>query len=232
MKVRDIMTRTVVSAGPDTSVLDLAALMVDNRISAVPIVSDDAVVGIVSEADLLHRYELGTQRDLTARPWWRRLLAADDASRSYVEAHAMKVGDIMTTPVITVDENTTVGDVAALFESRNIRRAPVLRGGSLAGIVSRADFVSALVARARLRPESPPRSDESIRRSLLVELRSQPWWRPDQCDVTVRDGVVRLTGLVNSPGERTAVRVAAEAIPGVRAVEDSRSLSIPLGGYT
>jgi len=232
MKVRQIMTTAVISAAPDTSVLDLAATMVQHRISAVPIVADGSLVGIVSEADLLHRYELGTERDPAARPWWRRLLDADDTVRSYVEAHAVKVRDIMTRPVVTVDEDATASEAVALFESRRIRRAPVLRGKTLVGIVSRADFVRALVARARLPHEMIPRSDESIRTSLLAELRSAPWWRADQCSVTVRDGVVRLDGLVGSIGEKAAVRVAAESIPGVRAVEDSRSLVIPLGGYT
>jgi len=231
MKVRDIMSRTVVSAAPETSVLDLAALMVDNRISGVPIVSGDSVVGIVSEADLLHRQELGTQRDPGARSWWRRLLAPEDAPHSYVQAHATKARDIMTKPVVTVDEDTSAIAVAALFESRNIRRAPVLRGRSLVGIVSRADFVSALVERARIRREARPRSDELIRRSLLAELQSQTWWRPDRCDVTVKNGVVHLGGLAESPDEKLAVRVAAESIPGVRGVEDSRSLFIPPGGY-
>ena len=231
MQVRDIMTRTVVSATPGTSVLDAAALMVDNRISAIPVISGDSVVGIVSEADLLHRYELGTERDPAARPWWRRLFAGEEAPGSYVEAHAMKVRDIMTTPVVSVDESTSVGDVAALFESHNIRRAPVLRAGSVVGIVSRADFVRALVARAKTRPDSRPKSDESIRNSLLEELESQRWWRPDRSDVTVRDGVVHVSGQLDSLEEKVATRVAAENTPGVRAVEDNRSLFIPPGGY-
>ena len=78
MRVRDIMTRTVVSAAPETSVLDLATLMLDNRVSAIPVISGGSLVaGIVSEADLLHRYELGTQRDasratMVAAPFRRR----------------------------------------------------------------------------------------------------------------------------------------------------------------
>jgi len=233
MQVRDIMTRAVVSAAPDTSVLDLAALMVDKRISAVPILSGGFLVGIVSEADLLHRHELSTQRDATVRSWWRRLLVPEDAPWSYVEAHAMKARDIMSTPVVTVSEDTPILEVAGIFESRNIRRAPVMRSESMVGIVSRADFVRALVAMAKVRREAHPDApdDESIRRSLLAELRSQPWWQPDRCDVTVRDGIVHLCGVTDSPNEKVAVRVAAESISGVRAVDDNRSLLLPPAAY-
>jgi CBS domain-containing protein len=226
------MTRKVVSVAPDTSVLDVATLMVDRGISAIPVISGDSVVGIVSEADLLHRYELGTERDPTAHRWWQRLFGGDEAApASYVEAHAMKVRDIMTSPVVSVDEDTSVGDVAALFESHNIRRAPVLKAGSVVGIVSRADFVRALVARARIRRDVPPRSDESIRSSLLKELESQSWWRPSLSEVTVTDGVVHISGTFVSPEEKAATRVAAENIPGVLEVQDSRSLFVPPAGY-
>lgn len=92
MRARDIMTRDVISVGPETTVLELAALMLDNRVSAVPVLSAGSVAGIVSEADLLHRYEPGTQRNAETQPWWRRLFDADDAPSSYVEAHAMRVG--------------------------------------------------------------------------------------------------------------------------------------------
>ena len=231
MRVRDIMTRTVVSAAPETSVLDLATLMLDNRVSAIPVISGGSLAGIVSEADLLHRFELGTQRDTAAQPWWRRLFMAGDAPWSYVEAHAMKVKDIMTTPAVSVDDDASIGDVAALFESRKIRRAPVLKAGAMVGIVSRADFVRALVARAETRRDPRPKSDDSILRALLQELESQRWWHPDRSRVSVQDGVVQVSGLVDSPQERVATRVAAESIAGVRGVEDTRSLSVAPGGY-
>jgi CBS domain-containing protein len=231
MRVRDIMTRTVVSAAPETSVLDLATLMLDNRVSAIPVISGGSLVGIVSEADLLRRYELGTQREAMAQPWWRRLFVNDDAPWSYVQAHAMRVKDIMTTPVVSVDDDASIGDVAALFEARSIRRAPVMKAGSMVGIVSRADFVRALVARAETRRDPRPKSDESIRRTLLNELEAHGWWRPDRSRVAVRDGVVHFSGLFDSPQERVATRVAAENIAGVWGVEDTRTLSVAPGGY-
>jgi len=231
MRVEDIMTKTVVSAAPETTILDLATLMLENRVSAIPVISDGSIVGIVSEADLLRRYELGTQRDAVARPWWQRLFADKDAPWSYVQAHAMTVKDIMTTPVVSVEDGASVGDVAALFESQHIRRAPVLKAGAMVGIVSRADFVRALVAQAEILRDPRPKSDEWIRRELLEELESHGWWHPDRSRVAVQDGIVQISGLSDSPQEQMAVRVAAENIAGVRGVEDTRSLSVAPGGY-
>jgi CBS domain-containing protein len=231
MRVQDIMTRAVVSATPQSSVLDLATLMLDNRVSAIPVISGCSLVGIVSEADLLHRYELGTQRDAVERPWWRRLFVDEDAPWSYVEAHAVRVRDLMSTPLVSVEDDASVGDVAALFETRNIRRAPVMKFGTMVGIVSRADFVRALVARAEVRRDQSPKSDEAIRRALLKELESHRWWRPDRSQVAVQDGIVQISGLFGSAQEQLAARVAAENITGVRGVEDARSLSVAPGGY-
>ena len=231
MQVSDIMTRTVISAAPDSSVLDLAALLVDNRISAVLVINCGTLVGIVSEADLLHRYEIGTDRDPSARPWWRRLFSSDEAPWNYVESHAMKVRDIMTTPVVSVAEDTSVADLAELFESRHLRRVPVLKSGAVVGIVSRADVVRALVEQAKTRHRERLTGDESIRTALLAELESQSWWQPDRCEVSVVDGIVHFSGLLDSVQEKEAARVAAENIPGVRGVEDSRSVLIAAGGY-
>ena len=231
MQVRDIMTRNVITAAPDTSVLDVAALLVHHHVSALPVADGDSLVGMVSEADLLHRDELGTQRDPATLSWWRRILAGDDAAEAYVQAHATKVRDVMSTPVISVTESTKLGDLAALLESNGIRRAPVLRADRIVGIVSRADFIRALVARARVKHGEHARSDESIQRALLAELESQGWWRPRRCDVTVSDGVVHIAGPLESEQAKVATRVAAENIPGVRGVEDTRVLSIPPGGY-
>jgi predicted transcriptional regulator len=143
----------------------------------------------------------------------------------------MTVKDIMTTPVVSVEAGASVGDVAALFESQHIRRAPVLKTGAMVGIVSRADFVRALVARSETRRDPRPKSDESIRRALLEELESHSWWRPDRSRVDVRDGIVHVSGLFDTPQEQVATRVAAEKIPGVRGVEDTRTLSLAPGGY-
>ena len=230
MKVSDIMTRNVISAAPDSSVLDLASLLVDYRISAVLVINCSTLVGIVSESDLLHRCEIGTGRDTSARPWWRRLVSTDEAPWNYVESHAMKVRDIMTTPVVSIAEDTSVADLAELFQSVHIRRVPVVKHKAVVGVVSRTDLVRALVAQAKTRHKERLTSDEAIRTALLAELDSQRWWQPDRWDVSVVEGIVHISGLLDSVQERKAARVAAENIPGVRGVADSRSLPIAAGG--
>ncbi|MEO8855410.1 MAG: CBS domain-containing protein [Burkholderiaceae bacterium] len=232
MQVKDIMTTSVISATPASPVLDVARLLVDNRISAMPIVQDGKVVGIASEADLLYRYEIGTERDRAGRPWWQRLFADDDAPSNYIASHAMRVGDIMTTPVVSVAPDMSVVDLAVLFESAHIRRAPVLDGETMVGIVSRADFVRALVARAQVHRQESSMSDESIRRALLTELEAHRWWQASFTHVVVADGIVRISGLLRSSEEKIAARIAAENIPGVRGVEDDRTISTTSIAYT
>lgn len=231
MQARDIMTRGIISVAPQSSVIDAASLLVEHRISALPVIDDGALVGIVSEADLLRRYELGTQRDAASVPWWRRIFGGSNEPWHYVEAHAMKVRDLMSADVVSIAEDTPVADIAALLESHGIKRAPVLDAGRVVGIVSRSDFVRALLERATQGHEAQPQGDESIRAALLAELQSQPWWRPDRCKVTVSGGVVRFVGEYEEPEERAAARVAAENIAGVRGVEDRRSISVPAAGY-
>ena len=136
----------------------------------------------------------------------------------------------MTTPVVSIAEDTSVADLAELFQSVHIRRVPVLKHGAVVGVVSRTDLVRALVAQAKTRHKERLTSDEAIRTALLAELDSQRWWQPDRWDVSVVDGIVHISGLLDSVQEKKAARVAAENIPGVRGVADSRSVPIAAGG--
>jgi CBS domain-containing protein len=143
----------------------------------------------------------------------------------------MKAKDLMTKEVVSVEENTPAAEIASLFESRRIRRVPVVRAGKVVGMITRASLVRALAARLRSARTDQLESDEEIRRELLAELESQPWWRSDWSTFTVSDGVVRFVGLIDSQDERHAARVAAENVPGVRRIEDHRKryADLPLG---
>jgi CBS domain-containing protein len=231
MRAKDIMTTPVISIGPQTSVQEIVAILLGQRISGVPVVEQGRLVGIVSEADLIRRREIGTER-APALGWWRSWLA--DPSRSpsrYVKSRAMKATDLMTRAVVWVEEDTPAAEISGLFESRRIRRVPVVRAGEVVGMISRASLVRALAARLPSAAGGHVGSDEEIRRELLEELESQPWWRSDWSTFTVSDGVVRFVGLIDSPHERHAARVAAENVPGVRRVEDHRKrrADLPLG---
>ena len=225
MKASDIMTSPVITVGPDTLVRHIAGLLYNHRISAVPVLEHGKLVGIVSEADLLHRHEIGTDR--SARSWWLKLLSADRSIADYVRSHATHARDIMTRDVVCVTPDTPVAEIATLLEKRGVKRVPVLQGEQLAGIVSRSNLVQALAAKGRLM-NTGDSGDGAIRARLTAELERQPWWQSTLSNVIVTDGVVQYFGVVDSEEQRQPARIAAENVPGVRAVEDHRFLNTVL----
>jgi CBS domain-containing protein len=228
MKASDIMTSPVITAGPSTPVSQIAALLFKNRISAVPIVDEGELVGMVSEGDLLLRQEIGTDRAERASSWWLRLFAEDRAAADYVKSHARKASDVMTRDVVSVAADTPVAEIAGLLATRGIKRVPVLQGGALVGIVSRANLVQAMALADHPAKRSQPSSDDAIRGRLLTELERHSWWRPTRSSVVVKEGVVHYWGTIDSEDERDAARVAAENIAGVHGVDDRRRLLQPL----
>lgn len=222
MKASDIMTSPAITAGPDTPISKIAALLLGHHISAVPILDEGRLAGIVSEGDLLHRHEIATERHARAGSWWLRLFSEDRSAAQYVKSHARQARDVMTRDVVSVAPETPVAEIADLLETRGIKRVPVLRGGTLVGIVSRANLVQALAVAARRDKPAQPSTDDAIRGRLLSELQRCSWWRPAWSNVLVSEGVVHYWGTIDSEDERDAARVAAENIAGVRGVEDHR----------
>jgi CBS-domain-containing membrane protein len=221
MKASDIMTSPAITVGSDTLARHIAGLLFEHRISAVPVLEKGKLVGIVSEADLLHRHEIGTER--SARGSWLQLFSTDRPIADYVKSHATRARDIMTRDVVSVTPDTPVAEIATLLEKRGVKRVPVLQDGRLAGIVSRSNLVQALAAKGRLL-NAGDSGDGAIRVRLSAELERQPWW-PIVSNVIVTDGVVHYFGMVDSEAQRQPARVAAENVPGVRRVEDHRILS-------
>lgn len=222
MQARDVMTERVITVGPDTPVREIAAVLLKRRISAVPVVDQDgAVAGIVSEGDLIRRDELGTEA--RGRSWWLRLFDdTTELAERYAKSHGAKARDVMTRDVVSVDEAASLGDIAELLETRHIKRVPVMRGGRLAGIVSRADIVRALAASPSPALEPASADDQEIRARIVEKLRSEPWGDCWNTSVFVSGGVVEFWGTVGSEAERQASRIAAEGIPGVIEVRDRR----------
>lgn len=217
MNAADIMTRNVITAGPDAQVHEIATIMVENRISCVPIVRNGALVGIVSESDLVRRAETGTQRKHSLLA--DLFTASSTRAAEYVRTHSRRAGDIMTRAVVVVPDDMDVAEVAETLESRNLKRVPVLDAEDrLVGIVARANLVQAL---ARHGVPSATADDTAIRVALLKELRANGWaGSTDPANVIVEDGVVHLWGRVSSKAVRRAMVVAAENTPGAKAVED------------
>ena len=223
MRAMDVMTTDVITINPDTTVQALAALLAERGISGAPVVdSSERLVGIVSEGDLLHRAEIGTARRHRERrrSWWLDHFASDLA-RDYIKSHGRTVKDIMTRDVVTVADDTDLGEVAALLETKRIKRVPVTRDGKVIGIISRANLVRALGATKGAPPREEENDDRTIRARLLAELGREEWAKVWPEDVIVRDGVVHFWLSSDEPEEKKqALRVAAETVPGVRGVEE------------
>lgn len=222
MQAQDVMTTVVATVPAEATVQEAAKAMFERRVSALPVMDEkDRVVGIVSEGDLVRRPELGTD---AARSWWLHWLA-EDAARDYLKVHGARVRDVMTSPVISVRRTTPLDQVARLLEKHRIKRVPVLEAGRLVGIVSRADLVRRL-ATAPARPTARAASDRALRRRVSKELQRTG---ADllYVNVTVEHGTVHVWGMVRSQMEQKTLRVAAQAIDGVRKVED-HSAVMPL----
>jgi CBS domain-containing protein len=218
MRAMDVMASKVITVDENATVPEAAKLLAKHGISAVPVVDrDNRVIGMVSEGDLLHRAETGTER----RSWWLDMMSSTNKlAGEYIKSHSGKVKDIMTRDVLAVTEETAVADIAVLLETNRIKRVPVLRDGKLVGIVSRANLVRALAMTITQPVGGAELDDRAIRDKLLAELKAQKWAEVSPANVTVKDGVVHLWSSYLSERERRALIVAAENIAGVRRVED------------
>ncbi|MFD2180592.1 CBS domain-containing protein [Rhodoplanes azumiensis] len=173
MRVRDFMSSPVVAIGPDRPICEAAQLMLDHRVSGLPVVdAGGRLVGIVSERDLLRRRSNG---DPPRRPHWLQLMTERNALEQEPERfHTLTVGDVMTTDLVTVGENTPLEEAGRLLESRRIKRLPVVRGQRVVGVISRADLLRAL-PRALGKAEAASKHDPAMTDERLIELERQYW---------------------------------------------------------
>jgi CBS domain-containing protein len=227
MNAADVMTHPAITVTPQTTILEAARLMLEQRISGLPVVEDGAVVGIVTEGDLLRRAETGTA--VRRARWLELLLGPERLARDFVQAHARKVGEIMTRNIIAVAPQTALSEVVGLMEKHRVKRLPVIDGGRLVGIVSRANLVRAL-AEMLAKPTSSAGSDEDIRQSILDAIAAEPWGPRFSVTIAVKGGVVDLGGTFAYDHERTALKVLVENIPGVKEVRDRLLWIDPLSG--
>jgi CBS domain-containing protein len=218
MNAADVMVTNVVTVHSDASVKEIAETLLANRISAVPVIDDiGGLIGIVSEGDLIHRVELGTERHPS---WWLEFLVGKQAlAYDYIKSHGRRAGDLMTRHVITVNAETPLSEVASLLDKHQIKRVPVVDKGKIIGIVSRANLVQALINRPH-DVASKIVEDSVLRDNIFTRLQSERWW-PGGVNIIVHDGIVELWGIVESYVEKDAIRVAVEETPGVRTISDN-----------
>ncbi|MFA6264535.1 MAG: CBS domain-containing protein [Pseudolabrys sp.] len=220
MNASDVMTRDVVTVEPEATVLQAARLMLQKRISGLPVIDKNGtLVGVLSEGDFLRRRE--TQTEKRRSRWLEFIMGPGKVAAEYTHTHGSRVGEVMTTDVQTVDENAALEDIIELMEKHRIKRVPVMSGTTLVGIVTRSNLMRAMVSMARVTPgPQSPKDDGAIREQLLAELKKQNWSPIAALDVVVRDGVVELFGVITDDRQRTALKVACENIAGVKDVKD------------
>ena len=218
MRASQVMSVGVVSISDQATVFEAADLLVNMGVSAVPVVDNSGrMVGIVSEADLMNRPEIGTAPH---KSWLLRFLSDDSSSAAEsVASHSRRVRDVMTRNVVTVNEDATLAEVVNTMLKNKVKRVPVVSGDRVVGIVSRADLLQALLAHD---PKAMPshQTDRELRSTVSKAVEGKPWSSPWPTNMIVNAGVVHLWGFVTSDAMRDAYRVAAENVPGVKKVKN------------
>jgi CBS domain-containing protein len=227
MKASDVMTSKVVSIAPESSLTDMIRLMLDYRISGLPVVTKDGkLVGMITEGDCLRRAETGTE---VKRSFWRDLLTGSETlATEYIRSHGRKVSEVMTADPITVAPDTDLNEVIHLMEKNQIKRVPVVKDGALVGILSRANLVQALAG--LVGTTNVEQSDAKIREAVVAALSKLPWAANEFLNVTVKDGVVDLWGSFTAFRQDEAAIVAAENVPDVKKARSHLSWIDPMSG--
>lgn len=228
MKAKDIMTSNVISVESTANVMHAVRLMLQNRISGLPVVDADGnLVGIVTEGDFLRRSETATERK---RPRWLEfLLGPGRLAEDYVQTHGRKVDEVMSRDPYTITEDTPLEEIVGMMEKQRVKRLPVVRGRRLIGIVSRANILHAMASVAReIKPVAT--GDEAIRTQLIKEMDKRKWAPAALVNIVVRNGVVELCGSITDERQRTALKVLAENVPGVKDVRDRLVWVEPMSG--
>jgi CBS domain-containing protein len=227
MRAHQIMTRSVITIAPDSTILEAANIMLRQHVSGLPVVdAGGKLVGVVSEGDFIRRSEIDTQRKRGR--WLKFLLGAGLTATDYVHEHGRKVSEIMTTDPVTVAEDATLEQIVTSMETNGVKRLPVMRGDKLVGIVSRANLLQAVASLAREIPD-PTADDDHIRSRVIAAIEKNDW-SPFGLNVIVRDGIVHLSGVITDESSRQAAKVATENIAGVKKVHDHLCWVDPMSG--
>jgi CBS domain-containing protein len=217
MRAHQIMTRSVLTIAPDTTIVEAANLMLQKHVSGLPVVdATGKLVGIISEGDFIRRCEIGTERKRGR--WLKFILGPGKAASDFVHEHGRRVEEVMTRNPFTITEDVALAEIVDLMEKKNVKRLPVVRDDRMVGIVSRANLLQAVASLARQVPD-PTADDDHIRNRVMDALEKSEWC-PFGLGVLVRGGIVHLSGVITDERARQAAVVAAENVDGVKKVHD------------
>lgn len=226
MKAKDVMTHCVISIAPDASIAEAIARMISHEVSGMPVIDvQGRLVGMITESDFLRRAE--TETEAPRRRWVELLLGAGSEAEEYARTHGRSVRDVMSVNVISVAPESSLEDVVRLMEENAIKRIPVVEQGRVAGIVSRADLMSAVAARFN-EPRTGTASDQTIRTRVMTEMKRQAWTPLHSVKANVREGVVTLQGIIYDERQRRALHVLVQNIDGVKEIRDELTYVEPL----
>jgi CBS domain-containing protein len=227
MRVRDAMTQGIIGVRDTASLAEAVETMLRAGISALCVFDErKALVGILSEGDLLRRGELGTEK---RRPrWLESLLSGGRLAHAYAHEHGRTAAEVMTREVVTIDEDAPLAEAVDTMIRRRVKRLPVVRGGSVIGVVSRSDLLKRLYV--ELRRDTEPRSDAEICVAIQAEIESRGWAPRASVRVLAKNGEVTLDGAIADERLREGLRVIAENIPGVKSVHDRLAWIEPNSG--
>lgn len=206
MRVRELMTEGVVSVKPDASLRNAASILVDRRLSGLPVVDEDGeVVGVLSETDIVMKASGGTERG-GYLAWFF------DSDLTGAKVAAETVGEAMSSPALTITPDRGVHEAARLMVEERVNRLPVVQDGALVGILTRSDIVRAFT-----------RTDAEIANEINEDILRRTFWaEPGSVAVVVSDGRVTLTGAVETDADKEMLPLFVSRVPGVVAVSAER----------
>jgi CBS-domain-containing membrane protein len=226
MRARDIMTTSVVTTRPDSSIRDIAVLLSRRQFSGLPVVdAEGRLLGIVSEGDLIHHSAIGAD---PKGKWWLASLSDPDAiARAYSKAHGQTAGDVMVRHVATISDEADLEAVAATLDTHGIKRIPVIRDGRLVGIITRSDLVHAL-AYANPAGVGARRDNAAVQKEILGKMAEQSWLDASYVNVQVREDIVELGGFIASEDQRQALHVLVREASPSRKLDDKLKIGLPM----
>jgi CBS domain-containing protein len=208
MRVREVMTEDVLTIGPEAPLKDVAKILVEHGVSGLPVCDIEGhVVGVISEGDILYKEHDPTEGHVGGPLGW--FVDGSPNVRGAAKAQAITAGKAMTSPAVTIPPYESVAQAARVMCERRVNRLPVVKGGKLVGIVTRADLVRAFT-----------RSDAQVERELREDVLARTMWvEPGRVELEVRNGAVTLTGRLHRRTDAELLDRLAARVPGVLSVE-------------